>query len=974
MSKGSFVTSRFFLLLTIFSFLLLHFHLSIALTIETQALLDFRKQLQDPSNSLATWKEGSPDSPCDFEGVSCDLNSRLVTGISLENKSLSGEISSSISVLQNLTSLVLASNSFSGELPSQLIKCSNLQTLNLTENNLNGTIPDLSALTNLQVLDLSENYFSGKLPDWAGELTGLTSLSLGQNNFDEGEIPENLGNLKMLTYIVLAGCNLIGTIPDSIFQLKSLGTFDFSTNKLSGSFPKAITTLPKLYKIELYVNNFTGEIPSEIASLTLLREFDISRNQLSGKLPAELGNLKNLVVFQLYGNNFSGEFPQAFGDFEHLEVFSIYGNKFTGKFPANFGRFSPLVSLDISENKFSGGFPQYLCENRKLQYLLALDNNFSGELSDSYAECKTLLRLRINKNDLYGSIPSGVWGLPSANIIDFSDNRFSGGISSHIGLSVNLGQLFLQNNKFSGELPSDIDKLISLDRLDANKNSISGKIPPQIKNLKKLTALHLEENLLTGSIPKELGECIKLVDLNLASNSLTGHIPSSVAHMSSLNSLNLSRNKLTGVIPENLVTLKLSLIDLSRNQLTGIVPNDLVMMGGEQAFTGNGQLCIDQKFENQIGSGISVCNGSHNYKKHAGNKLVLYFVIATALVIILAGLLLVGYRNYKYNESRMQNDLEGGLEKDPCWKLESFHQTEFDADEISNLEEANLLGSGSTGKVYRLDLKKSGATVAVKQIWKGKEVKVLTSEMDILGKVRHKNILKLYACLMKGGSHFLVLEYMANGNLFQALRREIKGGKPELDWIQRHRIALSAAKGIAYLHHDCSPAVIHRDIKSSNILLDEEFEPKIADFGIAKIAEETSEVLDSNCFAGTHGYIAPELAYSLKVTEKSDVYSFGVVLLELVTGKSPVEAEFGEERDIVYWVSTHLNSLEDTIKVLDHRVSNSLEEEMIKVLRIAVLCTTKLPNLRPNMREVVKMLVDADPFYASNTQKIQQKC
>eukprot|EP00257_Ricinus_communis_P020035 XP_015579184.1 receptor protein-tyrosine kinase CEPR2 [Ricinus communis] len=207
-----------------------------------------------------------------------------------------------------------------------------------------------------------------------------------------------------------------------------------------------------------------------------------------------------------------------------------------------------------------------------------------------------------------------------------------------------------------------------------------------------------------------------------------------------------------------------------------------------------------------------------------------------------------------------------------------------------------------------------------------------------------------------------------------ALQRRIKDEKPELDWLQRYKIALGAAKGIAYLHHDCSPPIIHRDIKSSNILLDEDYEPKIADFGVAKLVEVSYKGCDSSSVAGTHGYIAPEMAYTLKVTEKSDVYSFGVVLLELVTGRRPIEEAYGESKDIVYWVWTHLNDRENVIKVLDHEVaSESLQGDMIKVLKIAILCTTKLPNLRPNMREVVKMLVDADPYIYRSPDNIWRK-
>ncbi|KAK9167739.1 hypothetical protein Scep_002930 [Stephania cephalantha] len=943
---------------------------SAALTVETEALLQFKQQLKDPSNHLKNWKHESKQAPCDFYGITCDQISGQVIEITLENISLSGNISTSISVLKSLTSLFLPTNSISGALPNQIISCSKLRVLNLTGNNLTGSVPDLSPLTNLEILDLSFNYFSGAVPGWIGGLVRLTSLGLGQNDFDAGEVPENLGSLKNLTWLYLASMNLKGAIPDAIFELYQLEIIDLSNNKLSGDFPRAITKLKNLIQIELFVNNLTGGIPPELANLTLLREFDVSKNQMSGELPREIGDLKHLRVFQLNENNFSGQLPEGFGNWRFIEGFSIYRNKFTGEFPAGFGRYSPLNSIDISENNFSGNFPQFLCESKKLKFLLALNNSFSGELPQSYSQCKTLERFRINKNQLSGKIWNGMWGLPSATIIDFSDNSFSGTISSEIGISTSLNQFILQNNKFSGEIPAELGKLTQLERFIADHNMFSGQIPPEIGNLKHINSLHLEENSLTGSIPSELGGCLRLADLNLAGNSLTGKIPETLSQLSSLNSLNLSRNRLSGTIPEDLQELKLSSIDVSKNQLTGRIPYEIAMMG-DQAFSDNNGLCVDQNLRSHTNSRLDICNGNQNHRSVFENKLVLFTIIALALVVLLAGLLLVSYKSFKLNQSSKHDDLEGKQEKDPrWWKLESFHQTEFDAEEIYNLDEDNMIGSGSTGKVYRLDLKKSGVTVAVKQLWKGKEEKVMNAEMGILAKIRHRNILKLYGCLTSEGLNYLVLEYMPNGNLYQALRRCMKGGRPELDWLQRYKIAVGAAKGIAYLHNDCSPAVIHRDIKSTNILLDVNYEAKIADFGIAQVAEDTMKSLESGCFAGTHGYIAPELAYSLKVTEKSDVYSFGVVLLELVTGRSPIEPEFGEEKDIVYWVSTHLNSREDIIKILDPEVSINAQDDMIKVLKVATLCTTKLPSLRPGMREVVKMLADADPCIVPKSNKI----
>ncbi|XP_028791357.1 receptor protein-tyrosine kinase CEPR2-like [Neltuma alba] len=956
------MTKKRFFLFRFFTILFIIFPPCMPVSVETEALLQFKKHLKDPLDSLASWTDS--ESPCEFHGVTCDRFSGKVVGISLENKSLSGEIFASIFALENLRVLSLASNFISGKLPFEVSNCSNLRVLNLTENDMVGIIPDLSVMRNLKVLDLSANYFSGEFPSWVGNLTGLVSLGLGENEYIESEVPETLGNLKNLTWLYLGGSHLRGEIPESVYEMKALETLDISRNMISGKLSQSIWKLENLRKIELFSNTLTGKIPAELANLTKLEEIDISMNHLYGELPEVIGTMENLVVFQLYENNFSGELPAGFGDMQHLVGFSIYRNSFSGKIPENFGRFSPLDSIDISENQFSGDFPKFLCENRKLKFLLALQNNFSGELPETYVTCKSVERFRVSRNRLSGKIPNELWALPFVKIIDLADNNFDGSISPKIGLSSSLSQLVLTKNKFSGKLPAQLGKLMNLEKLYLSNNNFHGEIPAEIGALKQLSSFHLEENVLTGSIPAELCNCTRLVDLNVARNFLTGTIPQSVSLMSSLNSLNLSGNKLTGSIPESLVSMKLSSIDFSKNQLSGRIPNNLLIIGGDEAFVGNPALCVEQNSKTLVNSEFNICTSIHGQKRVFADKVVILCVTASVLVVVLA-VLLVSYGSIKHEKADLEKNLQDQKETDSKWKIASFHQVDLDVNEICNLDEDNLIGTGGTGKVYRVDLKKNGSTVAVKQLWKGDSVKILAAEMETLGKIRHRNILKLYASLFKGGSNYLVLEFMPNGNLFQALHRQMKGGKPELDWYQRYKIALGTAKGIAYLHHDCSPPIIHRDIKSSNILLDEDYEAKIADFGVAKFAERTDQQLGFSCLAGTHGYIAPELAYTRQVTEKSDVYSFGVVLLELLTGREPIEEDYGEGKDIVYWAMTNLNARESAIKILDDKIaSESVEDEMIKVLKVAIQCTTKLPSLRPSMRGVVKMLIDAysSPF------------
>lgn len=947
-----------------FILLSLKFGISASLPLETDALLDIKSHLEDPQNYLGNWDESH--SPCQFYGVTCDQTSGGVIGISLSNTSLSGTISSSFSLLSQLRTLELGANSISGTIPAALANCTNLQVLNLSTNSLTGQLPDLSTFINLQVLDLSTNDFSGPFPAWVGKLSGLTELGLGENNFNEGDVPESIGKLKNLTWLFLGQCNLRGELPVSIFDLVSLGTLDFSRNQIIGVFPIAISNLRNLWKIELYQNNLTGEIPPELAHLTLLSEFDVSQNQLSGILPKEIANLKKLKIFHIYRNNFSGVLPEGLGDLEFLESFSTYENQFSGKFPANLGRFSPLNAIDISENYFSGEFPRFLCQNNKLQFLLALDNNFSGEFPSSYSSCKTLQRFRISQNQFTGRIHSGIWGLPNAVIIDVANNKFVGGISSDIGISASLNQLYVHNNVFSGELPMELGKLSLLQKLVAFNNRFSGQIPAQIGSLKQLSFLHLEQNALEGSIPPDIGMCNSLVDLNLADNSLTGTIPDTLASLFTLNSLNLSHNMISGEIPEGLQYLKLSYVDFSHNNLSGPVPPALLMIAGDDAFSENDGLCIAGVSEGwrQNATNLRYCPWNDNHQNFSQRRLFVVLIIVTSLVVLLSGLACLRYENYKLEQFHSKGDIESGDDSDSKWVLESFHPPELDPEEICNLDVDNLIGCGGTGKVYRLELSKGRGVVAVKQLWKRDDAKVMRTEINTLGKIRHRNILKLHAFLTGGESNFLVYEYVVNGNLYDAIRREFKAGQPELDWEKRYRIAVGTAKGIMYLHHDCSPAIIHRDIKSTNILLDEEYEAKLADFGIAKLVEGSP----LSCFAGTHGYMAPELAYSLKVTEKSDVYSFGIVLLELLTGRSPSDQQFDGELDIVSWVSSHLAN-QNPAAVLDPKVSSHASEDMTKVLNIAILCTVQLPSERPTMREVVKMLIDIDSISANGKAK-----
>ncbi|KAH9330520.1 hypothetical protein KI387_002628 [Taxus chinensis] len=941
-----------------------------ALTEEAKILLELKKSLKDPNNALSNWKD-SIHAPCNWDGITCDNITGMVTEITIESKFLNGPLYSNICNLQNLKKLHLGFNELNGNMPPNMKNCTKLQSLNLSTNSLSGPLPDFSPLKSLQLLDLTYNKFTGEFPASVGNLSELTSLNLAVNPFSPGKIPQQLMNLKKLKELYLANCNLLGEIPSFIFSFANLGLLDLSTNDLNGSISKEISKLGKLYQLELYDNNLSGSIPPELGNLTFLRNFDASKNMLSGNLPEEVGNLRNLVSFQLYDNHLSGQIPESFGEFPYLESLSLYENNFEGRLPQKLGSLSRFNMIDVSTNQFTGPLPKDMCRGGNLERFLVLDNRFTGEVPDSYGDCKSLIRFRVNSNNLTGKIPKGIWGLPNVNIIDLSFNNFVGELGPEISKAKNLSELYTSNNKFSGILVPEIGMASRLVKLHVCNNQFTGPIPKEISNLRHLNELYLQENKFEGSIPAEIGLCVSLVVINLAENHLYGLIPESLASIEGLNSLNLSNNHLSGLIPNSLGSLTLSLIDLSNNHLTGPVPNSLVSAIYNDRFSGNPGLCAKSSHSNnQV---LQPCKSSGLRKESRKRIFVSGFIVGTAMLILVIGLTLFR-RKCHQNQDHFRN--KRGSSR---WKLRYFNKVSFTERDISEamLEEENVIGSGGSGKVYRVVFK-NNVTVAVKSLWpvnnnssKQNDLnQLMNAEVDVLGMVRHKNIVKLYCCLSNGDSNLLVYEYLQNGNLFDALHKVYKektsqGSSLHLDWLTRYKIALGAAHGLSYLHHGCSPAIVHRDVKSTNILLDDNYEAKIADFGIAKFLHDDRGKDLATAFGGTYGYIAPEYAYSCNVTEKSDVYSFGVVLLELVTGKQPIEPEFGDSKDIVSWISQRICSQQDAFELLDSRISKSFEEQMIQVLKIAVRCTYKVPAVRPNMREVVQMLLDADPCSSS---------
>ncbi|XP_031128448.1 receptor-like protein kinase 7 [Ipomoea triloba] len=933
-----------------------------------QLLMQFKSSLKDESSRVFdSWT--TRNRLCNFTGIVCDSN-RMVKEISLPQEELSGIVSfDSVCGLESLEKLDLGANFLYGRVTDHLRNCSRLEYLDLSNNSFSGEFPDLSVLNQLKFLNLNATSLSGRFP-WKSleNMTSLGFLSLGDNVFEKSPFPLEVLKLEKLYWLYLTNASIEGEIPEGIGNLTLLENLQISQNSyLSGKIPDGITKLTRLWELELHENQLTGKIPVGFGNLTNLVYFDASANYIEGDI-SELKSLTQLQSFQMYGNNLSGEIPVEFGEFKSLVELSLYRNRFTGTVPQKIGSWAPFQFIDISENFFTGPIPPDMCKQGQLTDLLVLQNKFTGGIPGNYAGCSTLVRLRANNNSLSGTVPVGIWSLPSLEIIDLRLNQFEGPIASGIGEAKSLAQVFLANNRFNGPLPERLSEASSLVSINLSSNNFSGGIPENIGELKKLNSLILDHNLFSGNIPVSIGSCVSLNEINLAGNSLSGEIPASIGSLTSLNSLNLSDNQLSGEIPVALSSLRLSLLDFSNNRLTGHIPSSLSMVAFNGSFSGNPGLCSED-----TRSGVRPCSSHSSRSK--GHRTVIICLLVGIVVLIILGACFV------FTKSKHKNQ-QIPARKSDSWNIKQFHILSFSEDQVVKaLKQENLIGKGGSGNVYKIVLD-NGKQLAVKHIWKSenpgadhrrslssspmlsvrkdRRSKEYDAEVAALSSIRHVNVVKLYCSITSEDSNLLVYEYLPNGSLWDRLH---SSNKTKMDWLVRYEIALGAARGLEYLHHGCDHAMIHRDVKSCNILLDEKMKPKIADFGLAKILEASIASIDTSCvIAGTHGYIAPEYAYTSKVNEKSDVYSFGVVLMELVTGKKPVEPEFGENNNIAQWVCSRLmGNKESMMDMVDSSFSVGFKEDAVKVLKIAMHCTARLPSLRPSMRMVVQMLEDADP-------------
>ncbi|KAL9362740.1 hypothetical protein Peur_045525 [Populus x canadensis] len=774
---------------------------------------------------------------------------------------------------------------------------------------------------------------------------------------------------------------------------------------LSGSIPD--TTIGKLSKLQTLdlSNNKITSLPSDLWSLGSLKVLNLSSNQISGPLPNNIGNFGALETIDLSSNNFSGEIPAAISSLGGLRVLKLDRNGFEGSIPSGILSCQSLYFIDLSMNKLDGSLPDgFGAAFPKLKTLNLAGNGIQGRDSD-FSLMKSITSLNISGNSFQGSVMGVFQEL--VEVMDLSKNQFQGHISQvHFNSTYNWSRLVyldLSENQLSGEIFQDFSQAPNLKYLNLAFNRFTKEEFPRIDMLSELEYLNLSKTSVTGHIPSEIAQLSSLHALDLSQNHLSGQIP--LLTIKNLQVLDVSHNNLSGEIPVSLLQ------KLPRMESYNFSYNNLTLCGTEFSR---------ETFQTHFHGSLDSCPIAANpglFKRkvtnHKGLKLALG--LALSLVFLLAGLLFIAFGcrrkpkmwEVKQTSYKEEQNISGpfSFQTDSTTWVADVKQANsvpvviFEkpllnitfADLLSatsNFDRGTLLDEGKFGPVYRGFLP-GGIHVAVKVLVHGSTLtdQEAARELEYLGGIKHPNLVPLTGYCLAGDQRIAIYDYMENGNLQNLLHDLPLGIQITEDWSRetweeddnngiqnvgsegllttwrfRHKIALGTARALSFLHHGCSPPIIHRDVKASSVYLDYNLEPRLSDFGLARVL---GDGLDEEIARGSPGYVPPEFTDpdNDSPTPKSDVYCFGVVLFELITRKKPIGDDYPGEKNstLVSWVRGLVRKSQGS-RAIDPKIRNTgPEREMEEALKIGYLCTADLPSKRPSMQQIVGLLKDIEP-------------
>ncbi|KAM1790515.1 hypothetical protein ACFX11_034765 [Malus domestica] len=686
-----------------------------------------------------------------------------------------------------------------------------------------------------------------------------------------------------------------------------------------------------------------GSIPDWFGQqLMSLQVLDLTACSMIGAIPLSLGNSTNLTALYLSYNNLTGTIPASLSQLLGLSVVDLSQNRLTGSIPTSFGNLGNLSVLDISGNYLSGSISPGIGTLLKLQYLNLSNNMLSASIPPQLGDLGSLVDLDLSANLLAGSVPSDLRGLRSLQKMIVADNLLSGILPDNLFPTLTqLQVIVLRNNGFTGGLPNVLWSIPKLSLLDVSGNNFTGMLPNSSSNANATAAVfNISRNLFYGGLTPLLG---RFSDIDISGNYFEGGVPGYVGTNASLGSNCLQNVK-------NQRTLKEC-----------------------SSFYADRGLAFDNFGQPESTQPPLAKPPGKSNKKVIILAAVLGGVGLIVLLVLFCVVLLLCLRKRGTTTQRGVDvglATAGGSPPPPGAPINfssvgdafTYQQLLQATGEFNN---ANLIKNGHSGDLFRGVLE-NGIPVVIKRIdLCSIKKEAYLQELDFFSKVSHARFVPLLGhCLENENEKFLVYKSMPNGDLSNSLFKKTStedDSLQSLDWITRLKIALGGAEGLSYLHHECNPPYVHRDVQASSILLDDKFEVRLG--SLSDVCSQEGDThqsritrllrLPQSSEHGASGSPTAVCAY--------DVYCFGKVLLELVTGKLGISASSDTDvKELLDQILPYISIYDKELvtKIVDPSliVDEDLLEEVWAMAVVARSCLNPKPSRRPLMRYILKAL------------------
>ncbi|KAL5230846.1 hypothetical protein ABZP36_029622 [Zizania latifolia] len=831
-------------------------------------------------------------------------------------------------------------------------------------------------------LRLSSVNIAGTLSTSIGQLSQLIYLDLSFNKDLGGPLPGQIGNLKQLKTLILAGCTFTGSIPAEIGSLQELYFLALNSNKFTGGIPPSIGVLSKLFWLDLADNQLTGAIPVSTSTspgldrLVNTKHFHFNKNQLTGTLDGLFSSNMTLLHILFDSNKFSGSIPSELGGITTLEVLRLDRNGFVGQIPATIGNLVKLNDMNLASNSLTGSVPD-LSNLTTLNVVDLSNNKFDASVAPSWFTTLTsLTSVSMASGKLSGQVPMGLFTLPQLQQVLLNNNQFNGTLEMTGNISSQLQIVNLMDNQIVTANVASYKNALLLagNLLCAEQDSTSKPYcsrqlqtgPPYTTKISQCSSARP----CSGNQYMDPSSCGcafsyngKMVFRAPSFTDLTNGAPFQQLELSMWTQLKLRPSSvyLSDVHFTNDSYLQVQ-VKLFPTSGTTFSVSELSRIG----FDLSNQTYKPPK---NFGPYFFIADPYAPLSGSVGGKKSKMGIGAIAGIAAACGLLVIALifmSIFALRQKRRATEFRDRADPFASWtagQKDSGGAPQlkgarfFSFDELksctSNFSDSHEIGSGGYGKVYKGTLV-DGTRVAIKRAQPNSMQGAVEfkNEIELLSRVHHRNLVSLIGFCYEQGEQMLVYEYVSNGTL----RENLTARGAYLDWKKRLRVALGSARGLAYLHELADPPIIHRDVKSTNILLDDNLKAKVADFGLSKLVADTEKGHVSTQVKGTLGYLDPEYYMTQQLSEKSDVYSFGVVMLEMVSGRQPIEKGRYIVREVRQAIDPTDHDRHYGLRgIVDPAIRDAARGPGFRrFVQLAMLCVDESAAARPAMSAVVK--------------------